>query len=110
MNVIINESLYDNEFVIIIQRVSPHCQREFKSIRWTRVEDITGVDRNRPSGSLPLSMLTVKLSFIYAGSGMQHHTNGGMTIRTISSLPGLTGAWKYPGGGNVLSYQRSVSD
>jgi len=98
MNVIINESLYDSDFVenytegfaalsVRVQEYSPE-----------KVEEITGVDKETIrkfaaiyAGSKP--------SFIYAGSGMQHHTNGGMMIRTISCLPGLVGAWKHPGGG-----------
>jgi anaerobic selenocysteine-containing dehydrogenase len=98
MNVIINESLYDSDFVenhtegfaalsVRVQEYSPE-----------KVEGITGVDKETIrkfaaiyAGSKP--------SFIYAGSGMQHHTNGGMMIRTIACLPGLVGAWKHPGGG-----------
>jgi len=38
-------------------------------------------------------------SFIYVGPGCQRHSNGGMTVRTIACLPGLTGAWRYPAGG-----------
>ena len=73
-----------------------------------KVEGITGVARETIrrfaaiyAGSSP--------SFIYAGSGMQHHTNGGMMIRTISCLPrsgrGVETSWRW----NVLSYQRSFS-
>lgn len=32
-------------------------------------------------------------SFIRIGNGLQHHDNGGMTVRTISCLPALTGQW-----------------
>jgi len=39
--------------------------------------------------------------FIYVGMGMQHHTNGGMTLRTLACLPGLVGAWAQPGGGMI---------
>ncbi len=39
--------------------------------------------------------------FIYVGMGMQHHTNGGMTLRTLACLPGLVGAWAKPGGGMI---------
>ncbi|WP_332696149.1 molybdopterin oxidoreductase family protein [Halalkalibacter lacteus] len=42
-------------------------------------------------------------SFIRIGNGLQHHDNGGMTVRTIACLPSLTGAWLNPGGGAIKS-------
>ncbi|MDU2063975.1 MAG: molybdopterin-dependent oxidoreductase, partial [Sporomusaceae bacterium] len=38
-------------------------------------------------------------SYIQIGSGMSRYGNGAMTIRTISLLPALTGAWQVRGGG-----------
>ncbi|PTM56453.1 molybdopterin-containing oxidoreductase family protein [Desmospora activa] len=38
-------------------------------------------------------------TFIRIGNGLQHHDNGGMTVRTIACLPALTGAWRHRGGG-----------
>ncbi|MBS4192964.1 molybdopterin oxidoreductase family protein [Bacillus sp. FJAT-49705] len=40
-------------------------------------------------------------SFIRIGNGLQHHDNGGMTIRSISCLPALTGQWLEKGGGAI---------
>src|SRR5581483_4357620 len=31
--------------------------------------------------------------------GLQRHGGGGMAVRTISCIPGVTGDWRYPGGG-----------
>jgi anaerobic selenocysteine-containing dehydrogenase len=31
--------------------------------------------------------------------GMQRHGGGGMAVRTITCIPGVTGDWRYPGGG-----------
>ena len=33
--------------------------------------------------------------------GMQRHAGGGMAVRTITCIPGVTGDWRYPGGGAV---------
>jgi anaerobic selenocysteine-containing dehydrogenase len=35
--------------------------------------------------------------------GLQRHGGGGMAVRTIVCLPALTGDWRYPGGGALLS-------
>jgi anaerobic selenocysteine-containing dehydrogenase len=36
---------------------------------------------------------------IRIGIGMQRHGGGGMAVRTITCIPGVTGDWKHPGGG-----------
>jgi anaerobic selenocysteine-containing dehydrogenase len=36
---------------------------------------------------------------IRVGIGLQRHGGGGMAVRTISCVPGVTGDWRYPGGG-----------
>lgn len=38
-------------------------------------------------------------SFISVGPGCQRHSNGGLTLRSIACLPGLTGALRFAGGG-----------
>jgi anaerobic selenocysteine-containing dehydrogenase len=37
--------------------------------------------------------------------GIQRHAGGGMTLRTLNAIPGVTGDWRYPGGG--VSYSTS---
>ncbi|HET6899075.1 MAG TPA: molybdopterin oxidoreductase family protein, partial [Vicinamibacteria bacterium] len=36
---------------------------------------------------------------IRIGIGIQRHGGGGMAVRTISCIPGVTGDWRHPGGG-----------
>ncbi|HEV8578857.1 MAG TPA: molybdopterin-dependent oxidoreductase [Thermoanaerobaculia bacterium] len=36
---------------------------------------------------------------IRIGIGLQRHGGGGMAVRTITCIPGVTGDWQYPGGG-----------
>ncbi len=98
MNVIINESLYNKEFVKNYTEGFDALSVRVQEYSPDKVEDITGVDKETIK-KFAYMYARSKPSFIYAGSGMQHHTNGGMMIRTISCLPGLTGVWKYPGGG-----------
>lgn len=42
-------------------------------------------------------------SFIRLNYGLQRHRGGGMAVRTVNCLPALTGEWRYPGGGAMLS-------
>jgi anaerobic selenocysteine-containing dehydrogenase len=35
--------------------------------------------------------------------GMQRHGGGGMAVRAVTCLPAITGDWRYPGGGALLS-------
>jgi len=43
--------------------------------------------------------------------GMQRHAGGGMALRTLYALPGVTGDWQYPGGGASYSTSgRFVAD
>lgn len=41
--------------------------------------------------------------FIRLGSGLSRYGNGGMTVRTITCLPALVGAWSKRGGGILCS-------
>lgn len=42
-------------------------------------------------------------SLLRVGYGLQRHTNGGSLMRAVLTLPALTGAWRHPGGGYLLS-------
>ena len=42
---------------------------------------------------------TTRPTGIRVGIGLQRHGGGGMAVRTITCIPGVTGDWRYPGGG-----------
>ena len=98
MNVIINNSLYDKSFVKDYTKGFEALSERVREYPPDKVERITGIDKEAIEKFAAIYASRVP-SFIYAGSGMQHHTNGGMMIRAISCLPGLVGAWKHSGGG-----------
>lgn len=67
-----------------------------------RVAAITGIDEaviidlgTRLAHSRPCA--------IKAGQGVQRHAGGGMTIRVLASIGGVTGDWRRPGGGLMYS-------
>ncbi|MNH75888.1 Dimethyl sulfoxide reductase DmsA precursor [compost metagenome] len=66
------------------------------------VASITGVPAE---DIVKLAMMYGETSpaYIHIGNGLQHHDNGGMTVRTITCLPALTGQWLVKGGGAFKS-------
>lgn len=46
---------------------------------------------------------TTKPAMIRLNYGMQRHGGGGMAVRTVSCLPAITGDWRHPAGGALLS-------
>lgn len=69
-----------------------------------KVAKITGISVARIEELAKLYAQTPE-SFIRIGNGIQHHDNGGSIVRAIASLPALTGAWQYRGGGAIKSNQ-----
>src|SRR5215472_4976205 len=64
----------------------------------TRVADITGVP-TAVIEQLGERLATKRPTAIKIGPGMQRHAGGGQAVRVISCIPGVTGDWRYPGGG-----------
>ena len=65
-----------------------------------RVAEITGVARERIV-ALGERLATTRPTGIRLAMGMQRHGGGGMAARVITCIPGVTGDWRYPGGGAV---------
>ncbi|WP_138751255.1 molybdopterin-containing oxidoreductase family protein [Paenibacillus sinopodophylli] len=98
MHVIIRDGLANQHF--LDQHTLGFDELAAEAERYTPdyVADITGV----PAAEIEeLARLygTASPSFIRIGNGLQHHDNGGMTVRTIACLPALTGQWGIRGGG-----------
>lgn len=68
----------------------------------TVVAEITGIT-TADIEALALAYGTARAPFIRMGQGLSRHIGGGTAVRAIVSLPGLIGAWQYPGGGALLS-------
>jgi anaerobic selenocysteine-containing dehydrogenase len=70
----------------------------------SRAATITGIDENTII-ALGRRIATTRPTAIRATMGLQRHAGGGMTLRTLASIPGVTGDWKQFGGG--LTYSTS---
>jgi anaerobic selenocysteine-containing dehydrogenase len=67
-----------------------------------RVATITGLEESQIV-ALGERLATTRPTGIRATMGLQRHAGGGMTLRTLSAIPGVTGDWRYPGGGIAYS-------
>lgn len=67
-----------------------------------RVAAITGLDAAQIV-ELARAYATTQPAVIRINYGMQRHAGGGMAVRTVATLPAVTGAWRYPAGGILLS-------
>src|SRR5262245_24652978 len=64
----------------------------------SRVAEITGLPEDSIA-ALGEQLAGTRPTGIRIGIGIQRHAGGGMAVRTISCIPGVTGDWRYPGGG-----------
>ncbi|UGT45469.1 molybdopterin-dependent oxidoreductase [Nocardia yamanashiensis] len=69
-----------------------------------RTAEITGLPVERIV-ALGERIATTRPTSIRVSQGIQRHAGGGMALRTLACLPGVTGDWAIPGGG--LHYSTS---
>ncbi|HEY3424271.1 MAG TPA: molybdopterin-dependent oxidoreductase [Negativicutes bacterium] len=100
MNVIINEGLYDKNFVETYTLGFDKLVEKVQQYPAERVEQITGVPANTITEFARL-YATTKPSIIRVGYGMQRNSNGGQMVRAISLLPALVGMVGVDGGGYI---------
>lgn len=98
MHVIIQEKRYDADFAACSTIGFDALKERVKDYPPEKVEAITGIKTEAIQNFARL-YADSRPSFIFIGPGCQRHSNGGMTVRTLSCLPALTGDWKFPGGG-----------
>src|SRR5687768_16298854 len=103
MHVLLAEDLLDRDYIAnytigfdaLKKRVlADYAPGRVAEICGVRVEEVVQLARDygriKPAG--------IRLNY-----GMQRHAGGGMAARTIACLPALTGAWRDPAGGIVLT-------
>ncbi|PRS61285.1 oxidoreductase [Bacillus sp. GBSW19] len=108
MHVLFKEGLTDEAFLEEYTTGHKELREHVKQYDPDTVEGITGVSKE---DILTLARMYAETSpsLIRIGNGLQHHDNGGMSIRTISCLPALTGQWLYKGGGAMKSNSSFLS-
>ncbi|HYP99339.1 MAG TPA: molybdopterin-dependent oxidoreductase [Polyangiaceae bacterium] len=98
LNVVVAEGAEDHEFIAqhtlgwpeFRERIVEFSPERAAAVTGLPVDDILMLGRrvahSRPTG-------------IRMAMGVQRHGGGGMAVRTITCIPGVTGDWRYPGGG-----------
>ena len=98
MHVIVKEGLHDADFIAQHSIGFAELVERLEAYPPARVAEITRI----PAAvieSVARDFATTKPAIIRLLVGMERHANGGMTFRTVSCLPTLTGAWRERGGG-----------
>jgi anaerobic selenocysteine-containing dehydrogenase len=98
MNVIISEGLVDREYVDnytvgydeLVQRARDYPPEKMAAITGIPAEDIRKLARE---------YATTRPSVIRIGVAVERHAGGGQTVRALTCLPALVGAWRDVGGG-----------
>ena len=99
LNVIEREGLLDRQFIAdnvlgfeeLAERVLPECAP-------SQMAEVCGISAHIIE-RMAREFALARAPYIRLGSGLTRYGNGAMTVRTITCLPALTGAWKRPGGG-----------
>jgi len=102
MHVIINENLYDADFVACHTEGFDELRNKVQEYQPEKVAQWTGIAAG-DIRKLAQDYATVRPAVIRMNYGVQRSQNGGMASRTIAMLPCITGSWKEAGGGFQLS-------
>ncbi|NLI90951.1 MAG: molybdopterin-dependent oxidoreductase [Peptococcaceae bacterium] len=99
MHILNREGWIDKEFISSHVQGFEKLQKEIlPDYPPEKVSRITGVDKTILE-DMAAGYAGSKTPFISLGSGLSRYGNGAMTVRTITCLPALVGAWRKPGGG-----------
>lgn len=98
MHVIINENLYDQEYVENYTTGFSELRDHVASFNPEMVSRTTGIS-SELIVALAREYASASPSLIRVLIGMEHQSNGSSAFRAVSMLPALTGAWQMKGGG-----------
>jgi len=108
MHVIINENLYDADYVSRYTLGFADLKARAEQYPPERVAGSTGISAG-DIRKLAREYATVRPSVIRVNYGIQRNDGGGMAMRSVAMLPCLIGSWKELGGGLQLSTSGSFA-
>src|SRR3954471_6685459 len=102
MHIIINENLYDADYVAQHTLGFDELRAKVQEYNTEKVSHWTGISAD-DIRTLAREYATTRPASIRVNYGLQRCDNGGMAVRAITMLPCITGSWKDVGGGIQLS-------
>ena len=103
MHILVREGWIDQEFIDrYVQGFEQLRTEVLPDYPPAKVSQITGVEV-RLLEEMAVRYAKAHAPFIVLGSGLCRYGNGAMTVRTITCLPALVGAWAKSGGGLLAS-------
>src|SRR5256885_5797310 len=102
MHVIINENLYDSDYVSKYTLGFDELRQKVQEYPPEKIAGFTGISAT-DIRKLAREYATTHPAAIRVNYGIQRSENGGMAMRAVTMLPCITGAWKHLGGGIQLS-------
>ncbi|QIS17409.1 molybdopterin-containing oxidoreductase family protein [Nocardia terpenica] len=103
-NVVVSMGAEDADFIAEHTVGWPEFRDRIEEFTPERVAALTGLPRERIV-ALGERIARTRPTAIRASQGIQRHAGGGMALRVLACLPGVTGDWAIPGGG--LHYSTS---
>ena len=100
LNVVLAEGAEDREFIDRHTHGWDAFRARILEYPPERVADICGLSA-AAIVELGKEIAHTRPTAIRMTMGLQRHGGGGMAVRTITCIPGVTGDWRYPGGGAV---------
>ena len=98
LHVVLAEGREDREFIGQHTAGWEAFRRRILEFPPSRVAAITGLSTDSIV-TLGRRLARTRPTAIRIGIGIQRHAGGGMAVRTITCIPGVTGDWRYAGGG-----------
>jgi len=106
MHVIVRDGLTDEQFINEHVQGFAEFQKVLHEYTPEKVSKLTGLKSSLIEEMAHLYAKS-KAPFISLGSGLSRYCNGAMTVRSITCLPALVGAWGKPGGGLLANISTS---
>ena len=98
LHVVLSEGTEDHDFIDRHTLGWDAFRRRIQDYPPARVAEICGVPVEAIV-ELGKRIAHTRPTGIRVTMGLQRHGGGGMAVRTITCIPGVTGDWRYPGGG-----------
>jgi anaerobic selenocysteine-containing dehydrogenase len=98
LHVVVSEGKHDQPFLASHTLGWDQFQKRISEFPPERAAQITGLSADSVV-QLGKLLAETRPTGIRIGIGIQRHGGGGMAVRSITCIPGVTGDWRYPGGG-----------